>query len=211
MLEVVTGITLAASAGLNAYIPLLGLGLLSRFTEIVQLPSAWAWLENEWSLGILGVLLVVEVLVDKFPVLDTANDVLQTVVRPASGGMVFSAGASSQTVAVTDPAAFVSSAAFWPFVLGVVIALVPHLLKAIARPVINALTAGAGAAVTSFLEDVGAVLLTLLAVIVPLLALALLLVVIAALVRRLRRVRQRRREQLAGASDASGGAVPGTP
>ncbi|QAB18006.1 DUF4126 domain-containing protein [Leucobacter muris] len=203
MLELITGITLAASAGLNAYIPLLGLGLLSRFTDIVQLPSGWAWLENGWSLGVLGVLLVVEVLVDKFPVLDTANDVLQTVVRPASGGMVFAAGSSSETVAVADPAAFVTSAEFWPFVLGVLVALVPHLLKAIARPVLNALTGGAGAAVSSFFEDIGALVLTLLAVVVPVLALVLLIVVVGVLVRRLRRAQLRRREQRAAAGETS--------
>jgi peptidoglycan/LPS O-acetylase OafA/YrhL len=203
MLELITGITLAASAGLNAYIPLLGLGLLSRFTDIVQLPSGWAWLENGWSLGVLGVLLVVEVLVDKFPVLDTANDVLQTVVRPASGGMVFAAGSSSETVAVADPAAFVTSAEFWPFVLGVLVALVPHLLKTIARPVLNALTGGAGAAVSSFIEDIGALVLTLLAVVVPVLALVLLIVVVVVLVRRLRRAQLRRREQRAAAGETS--------
>ncbi|WP_449281443.1 DUF4126 domain-containing protein [Leucobacter sp.] len=188
MLEIITGMTLAASAGLNAYIPLLGLGLLSRFTDLVQLPAAWAWLENEWALGVLGVLLLVEVLVDKFPALDSVNDVLQTVVRPASGGIVFSAGSSSGTFAVADPAEFVASAQFWPFVLGVLIALVPHALKALARPVINTLTAGAGAAVSSTLEDLGAVALTILAVVVPVLALALLVTVVVVLIRRLRRV-----------------------
>ena len=59
MLEIITGVVLAASAGLNAYVPLLGLGLLSRFTEWVSLPTGWSWIENEWSLGILGVLLVI--------------------------------------------------------------------------------------------------------------------------------------------------------
>lgn len=200
MLEIITGMTLAASAGLNAYIPMLGLGLLSRFTELVQLPGAWAWLENEWALGILGVLLLVEVLVDKFPALDSVNDVLQTVVRPASGGIVFSAGSSSDTFAVADPAEFVASAQFWPFVLGVLIALVPHVLKALARPVINALTAGAGAAVSSTLEDLGAVLLTVLAVVVPVLALALLVAVIVVLIRRLRRALAERSARRGGAT-----------
>lgn len=192
MLEIITGMTLAASAGLNAYIPMLGLGLLARFTELVQLPAAWAWLENEWALGVLGVLLVVEALVDKFPALDSVNDVLQTAVRPASGGIVFAAGSSSGTLAVADPAEFIASAQFWPFVLGVVIALVPHALKSLARPVINALTAGAGAALASTLEDLGAVLLTVLAVIVPVAGLAVLVIVVVVLIRRLGRARAAR-------------------
>ncbi len=197
MLELITGGTLAAAAGLNAYIPMLGLGLLSRFTPIVDLPSAWAWLENEWSLGILGVLLLVEVLVDKFPALDSVNDVLQTVVRPASGGMVFSAGSASSTVAVADPAGFVTSAQFWPFLIGIGVALVPHVLKSLARPVLNVLTGGAGAFVASLFEDLGALLLTVLAVIVPVLALLLLIVVVFLLVRRLRRAVAERRERRA--------------
>lgn len=192
MLEVITGTTLAASAGLNAYIPVLGLGLLSRFTELVQLPAGWLWLENGWSLGIIGVLLALEVLVDKFPVLDTVNDVLQTVVRPASGGMVFTAGAASSTLAVDDPAGFIDSARFWPFLAGVVVALVPHLLKALARPVLNALTAGAGAAVASAVEDLGAILLTVLAVVVPVLALLGVIAVVVLLIRRVRRARAHR-------------------
>lgn len=197
MLEIITGGSLAAAAGLNAYIPLLGLGLLARFTGLVHLPDGWSWLSNEWSLGIIGVLLVVEILVDKFPALDTVNDVLQTVVRPASGGMVFAAGSASGTVAVDDPAAFITSAQVWPVALGVVIALVPHLLKAVARPILNVLTAGAGAAVSSTLEDIAAVIITVLAVVVPVVALIAIVVVVVLLARRLRRALATRSEKRA--------------
>lgn len=194
MVEIITGLVLASAAGLNAYIPMLGLGLLSRFTDLVQLPDSWVWLENGWALGVLGVLLALEVLVDKFPALDSVNDILQTAVRPAAGGIVFSAGSSSGTVAVADPADFIAAGSVWPFVFGVVVALVPHLLKAIARPIINTLTAGAGAAVMSTFEDLGAVALTVLAVIVPLVALALVILATILLVRRLRRALAARRE-----------------
>lgn len=195
MLELITGLTLASAAGLNAYIPLLGLGLLSRFTEIVSLPEAWAWLENEWALGVIGILLVVEVVVDKVPALDTVNDVLQSVVRPASGGLVFSAGATSDTIAVSDPETFMNSPSFWPFVIGVLIALIPHLLKLVSRPVVNAVTLGAGAAVMSTIEDIAAAAITVLAVVIPLVALALLVLFIVLFVMQVRRLRARRRTQ----------------
>lgn len=197
MLELITGTVLAASAGLNAYIPLLGLGLMARFTSLIDLPGGWSWLANEWSLGIVAVLLVIEMVVDKVPALDSVNDVLQTAIRPAAGGLAFSAGSASETVAVSDPAAFVTSAQVWPFVVGVLVALVPHLLKAIARPALNLVTAGAGAAVMSVLEDIGAVVLTVLAVIVPVLALVTLVVVLVWLVRRLRRAVAERRARRA--------------
>lgn len=200
MLEIVTGIVLAAAAGLNAYIPLLGLALLSRFTELVQLPEGWSWLENGWVMAVLAVLLLVEMLVDKIPVLDSVNDALHTVVRPASGGLVFAAGSASETAAVTDPAAFASSPDVWPVVLGICIALVPHALKALARPALNLVTAGAGASVASALEDVGAALLTILAVVVPLLALIAAGVGLWLLLRRTRAVFTARRARGAAAA-----------
>lgn len=194
MLEVITGVVLATAAGLNAYIPLLGLGLLARFTGVVSLPDQWEWLTNGWVMGIIGVLLAVEMLVDKIPAIDSVNDVLQTIVRPASGGLVFSAGATSETAAVADPSSFVQSENLWPFILGIVFALVPHILKALARPVLNVMTGGVGAPVISFVEDLGAVLLTVLAVIVPVVALVLAVLAVVYLVRRWRRTRHMRRE-----------------
>lgn len=199
MLEIVTGISLAAAAGLNAYVPLLGLGLLAKFTGLVSLPLAWSWLENSWSLGILGGLLAIEVLVDKIPALDTVNDVIQTAVRPASGGIVFSAGATSNTAAVSHPGEFVTSAQLWPFVVGVLIALIPHIAKLIARPVINFVTAGVGASVASTLEDIAAVIVTILAVVVPVVALILLVISVVLGVRWLTK---RRARKLAAASPA---------
>lgn len=202
MLELATGTVLATAAGLNAYIPLLGLGLLARFSGLLTLPEGWHWLENEWVMGVLAVLLIVEFLVDKIPAADTVNDVLQTVVRPASGGLVLSAGAASSTVAVSDPAAFVSSGQIWPFVLGIVIALIPHGLKALSRPVLNAVTGGAAAPVLSTAEDAGAVTLTVLAFVVPLVALLLAVLVVWFLVHRLRKFRRMRNERRA--SNAKG-------
>ena len=55
-MELLTGFGLATAAGLNAYIPLLALGLLSRFTHLVTLPHGWAWLENGWVMTIVAVL-----------------------------------------------------------------------------------------------------------------------------------------------------------
>ena len=137
MFEVLTGAGLAAAAGLNAYIPLLVLGLLSRFTDLVSLPSGWAWLENGWVQIILGVLLVIEIVADKLPAVDSGNDWMQTVVRPAAGGIVFGSGTVAQTATVTDPASFFRSNAWIPIVLGVLLALTVHVGKTVVRPAAN--------------------------------------------------------------------------
>ena len=95
MLEVLTGAGLATASGLNAFIPLLTMGVLARFTDLVTLPAGWAWLENEWVLVIFAVLLVVDLVADKIPAIDSINDFIQTVVRPTSGGIVFGAGTAA--------------------------------------------------------------------------------------------------------------------
>src|ERR1700712_2063110 len=129
MFEVLTGAGLAAAAGLNAYIPLLVLGLMSRFTDLVSLPAGWSWLENGWVQVILGVLLLIEIAADKIPAVDSINDWIQTVVRPAAGGIVFGSGTVAKTATVTDPASFFSSFAWVPIVLGVLLALTVHVGK----------------------------------------------------------------------------------
>ncbi|WP_431897924.1 DUF4126 domain-containing protein, partial [Micromonospora haikouensis] len=197
MFEVLTGTGLAASAGLNAYIPLLTMGLLARYTDLIDLPSGWQWLGNGWVVAILAVLLTVEVVADKVPVLDHVNDVVQTVVRPTAGGLAFGAGSTSETVTVSDPGSFFSSNDWVPVVTGVLIALGVHLLKSAARPVINATTAGFGAPVASTAEDATSVVMSLVAIILPVLVLAFLLGLVAFTVWFLRRRRDRRRERQA--------------
>lgn len=179
MLELLTGTGLAVASGLNAYIPLLLLGLTARFTDVVALPANWAWLENQWVLVILGALLLVEFFADKIPGVDTVNDVVQTVVRPTAGGLAFGSGSAASTAAVTDPAAFFGSNQWVPVAVGVLLALGVHLAKMLARPVINAASAGLGAPVASVVEDAGSVLLAVLALLSPVFA---VLAIIAAAV-----------------------------
>ena len=171
MLEALTGTGLAASAGLNAYIPLLTMGLLARYTDAINLPGGWQWLSNGWTLTILIVLLAVEVVADKIPVVDHVNDVVQTVVRPTAGGLAFGAGSGAQTVTVSDPGSFFTSHQWVPVVAGVLIALCVHGVKAAARPVVNVSTAGFGAPVASTVEDIGSVLMSVLAILMPILVL----------------------------------------
>ncbi|MGW4501359.1 DUF4126 domain-containing protein [Micromonospora sp. NPDC004336] len=197
MLEVLTGTGLAASAGLNAYIPLLTMGLLARFTDVIDLPAGWQWLGNGWVIAILAVLLLIEVVADKVPVVDHVNDVVQTVVRPTAGGLAFGAGASSETVTVSDPASFFSSNQWVPVVTGVLIALGVHLLKSAARPVINATTAGVGTPVASTAEDATSVVVSVVAILLPVLVLAFLAGLVLFVFWFLRRRSDRRRERQA--------------
>ncbi|MBW6438956.1 DUF4126 domain-containing protein [Actinoplanes hulinensis] len=196
MLEALTGTGLAASAGLNAYIPLLTMGLLARYTDAIELPSNWAWVSNGWTLTILAVLLAVEVVADKVPVVDHVNDVVQTFVRPTAGGLAFGAGSSSETVTVADPGAFFGSHQWMPIAAGVMIALCVHGVKSASRPVVNATTGGLGAPVASTAEDIGSVVMSVLAIVLPVLVLGVLGVLVWAAVWVVRRRRRRKRERI---------------
>jgi uncharacterized membrane protein len=194
MLELLTGAGLAAAAGLNAYIPLLVMGLAGRL-DWIQLPAGWTWLENEWVLVIIGVLLVVEIVADKVPAVDSVNDWIQTVVRPASGGIVFAGGIGTTTVAVDDPETFFSSGAWVPVVIGIGLALLVHLAKMAVRPIANLGTAGIAAPVLSTAEDGVSLVLVVLALVAPLLVLLGLALMVVGFVLLVRAVRRRRRER----------------
>ncbi len=199
MLELLTGAGLAAAAGLNAYIPLLVMGLAGRF-DWIQLPAGWTWLENEWVMVVLGVLLVVEIVADKVPAVDSVNDWIQTVVRPASGGIVFAGGIGTSTVAVDDPDSFFSTGAWIPVVIGIVLALLVHLGKTAVRPVANLTTAGIAAPVLSTAEDGTSLLLVVLALVAPILVILGLGLLVLGFVLLIRSVRRRRRARAAAAS-----------
>lgn len=178
MLELLTGAGLASASGLNAFIPMLSLGLLSRFTDLVNLPAGWEWLENEWVLGIIAVLLVLELVADKIPAIDSINDVVQTVIRPTAGGIVFGAGTAAQTAAIQNPTEWWQSNAWVPVVIGVITALVVHAGKAGTRAATNTVSVGAAAPVLSVGEDAMSVGLVFAAILIPVLVLVLLLALV---------------------------------
>ncbi len=149
-------------------------------------------------------LLVLEFIADKIPGVDTVNDLVQTVVRPTSGGLVFTSGVGATTAAVTDPETFFTSHQWVPVTIGVGLALVVHLLKAAARPILNAATGGVGAPVASAAEDAGSFALAFAAILAPVLVLvgiAALAVLIVVLVRR----RQARRARPTHPPDSARG------
>ena len=67
-MEALTGILsafgLATSAGLNAYIPLLVVALVARYTELIKLSQPWDTLTNGWIIGLLFLLVLVEFFAD---------------------------------------------------------------------------------------------------------------------------------------------------
>jgi len=187
--ELLTGTGLATAAGLNAYIPLLVIGLLGRHTDLIELPKSWVWLENGWVIAILVVLLAIEFVADKIPAVDSVNDVVQTLVRPTAGGLAFAAGSGAETVMVKNPGDLFTQKLWVPIVIGLLIALTVHGAKATVRPVANVATVGVAAPVLSTAEDATSTGLSLTAIIVPILVILLLILMIWLFIRWRRRRR----------------------
>jgi len=116
-MEAITGIALAAPAGLNAYIPLLAVALAQRF-GFLELRPPFQLLGEWWMIAIIAALLAVEIVADKVPAVDHANDAVQTFLRPAAGGILAVAASGNAEV---QP---------WLFVLvGVLLAGSVHAVK----------------------------------------------------------------------------------
>ncbi len=164
---------LAASAGLNAYIPLLIMALVARFTDLLTLTPPWDALTSWWVIGILVVLSVVEFFADKIPAVNHANDAIQTFVRPVAGAFAFAVSAN----VITDVSPILS------IVAGLFIAGSVHAAKsAVVRPAVTATTGGIGNVPVSMAEDITALVISILAFVVPVLIASIIIVVTAYIV-----------------------------
>lgn len=174
-MELLSGIALAIPAGLNAYIPLLALAISER-AGWLSLNRPYDALGEWWAIVLIAVLLVIEVLADKIAAVDTANDVIQTVIRPAAGGIAFAA--ASGAVGRAHPVLMM--------VVGIVLAGGVHAVKATTRPVVQSATAGVGGVAVSAFEDLVAAVSSALAIVAPAVAVGFLAVSAAAVWRLLR-------------------------
>jgi hypothetical protein len=163
MIEAASGILtafgLSASAGLNAYLPLLVVALLARFTNLITLSPPYDHLKSGWVIMVISILLIIELFADRIAGLDTANDILQTFVRPAAGAILFAA--SAHVISDIHPVL--------ALVCGLIVAGGVHVTKATVRPIVTGTSGGLLNPVVSTAEDVTSLTLTLLSVLVPLL------------------------------------------
>jgi uncharacterized membrane protein len=176
-MELLTGIFtafgLSASAGLNAYIPLLLVGLLARYTNLIHLNQPWDTLSNAWIILLLCVLVIIEMLADKLPAVNHINDAIQTLIRPAAGAIAFAASAN----VITDVHPVLALA------LGLLIAGTVHVTKSVAvRPAVTATTGGAGNIPVSIAEDVISTVVSFLSIVLPILVGTLLIVAIVLII-----------------------------
>ncbi len=155
---IMTAFGLSASAGLNAYIPLLVVGVIAHYTNWINLKSPYNLLANPWVLIVVSILLIVEMLADKIPAVNHINDIIQTGIRPAAGAIIFAA--SAHVITNVHPVIAI--------ICGLLVSGSVHVVKSAAiRPAVTATTGGAGNIPVSIAEDVVATGLSILSIMIP--------------------------------------------
>ena len=186
------------ASGIDAYAVVLLLGLLGRYGHMTAVPPT---LERTDVLVASGALFAVQFVVDKIPYVDSASDIVHTVIRPVLGAAI---GALLAGHAHTLPQAVAAA-------IGGGTALITHLIKAGVRMGVNTSPEPFSNIAVSFAEEItvaGIVVFALLHPVPAAIAAGLLLlagvgtvVFLASRIRRFwRRRRERRLARRAGAS-----------
>jgi hypothetical protein len=87
---------LATAAGLNAYVPLLVVGLLARSTELVTLNPPYDLLSHPVVLIGVAILAALDFVADKIPGVDHALHVAGLVIHPTAGALLATTAAARQ-------------------------------------------------------------------------------------------------------------------
>ncbi len=175
---------LSASAGLNAYIPLLTVALLAKFTNLINLQEPWNLMTSWWVIGVLAVLTIVEILADAFPGVNHVNDVIQSFIRPTAGAIVFAATATQ--VGEVEPVL--------GLIAGLLVAGGVHAVKALAvRPAINTVSGGLGNVPASIAEQATTTVVSVLSVVIPVVVACILVIVLAIVA--IRRIEKNRKAE----------------
>jgi uncharacterized membrane protein len=168
------GLLLSAATGLRAFLPLCLVSWSVRLGWF-EPHAALVWIGSTPALVAFTAAVVIEILADKFPAVDSFVDSVQTVIKP-----VIAIAVMAVPLVELDPL----YAAVVGLLAGAPIATAVHLVKAHGRLLANLLSFGLAAPILSFLEDALTILIVILAIVLPLLGLLLALIVVIWYLRR---------------------------
>ncbi len=192
LVSIALGLSLAATCGLRAFLPLLVTGLAARLGgDWLPLSESFTWLGSTPALIALGVAVAAETIADKVPVFDHALDVIQAPVRTLAGALVAAA-------VVTELPGWAT--AMFALVAGGGAALSVHGVKSLTRVGSTAATGGLANPVLSLAEDFAALLTAALSILLWFVALLVaVLVLVGGLWLAVTLLRRRRRAAAAAA------------
>lgn len=168
------GLLLAAATGLRTFLPLCILSWAAYF-DIIPLNDSFRWLDSLSAVLCFTAAVIVEVIGDKFPVVDHALDVIGTFTKPIAALVVVAASLNG-----IDP--------LYAVIAGIIggssVATVVHVVKAKGRLLANAASMGLAAPVLSIIEDGLCAGIAIAAILVPIVAVVLLVLAILFMRRR---------------------------
>src|SRR2546430_1701865 len=85
---------LSTASGLNAYVPLLVVGLLARYTSLIHLDPPYDLLTHAGVLVPLALMAALDFIADKVPAVDHALHVVGLFIHPVVGAILFLAASS---------------------------------------------------------------------------------------------------------------------
>ena len=165
------------AAGVNLYATVAILGLASRFGW-VALPEQFDIFNNDWIIGLAGVLYVVEFVADKIPWVDSLWDSVHTLIRPVGGALIAVASMGDLSPGMQGVIAL----------LGGTIAASAHVTKAGTRVAANASPEPFSNWILSFLGDGFVIGLAVITLKYPLIALAVSVTILILIVLILRKI-----------------------
>lgn len=156
------GMGLAASSGLNTFLPLLMLSIAAKYSLFgIHLSGSYEWLVSDVALAVLALATFFEIIADKIPAVDHFLDTVGIIARPTAGTL-----AASSVITGIDPVL----ATMLGLVIGAPVALSFHAVKAGTRTMSSATTLGLGNPILSILEDAFAFFLVIVSFLMPILA-----------------------------------------
>ena len=162
-------VAVSFAAGLNLYVTIAALGLLSRF-HALQLPQGLSMLDQTWVIAVAIGLSAIEAVADKIPYVDLVWNAVHTFIRvPAAAILAYQA--ANQLSPVEHALVTVAAAA---------LAGVAHTAKTSARVAVSATPEPVSNAVLSASEDVAAGGITWIATVHPYVGAALVLAAVLA-------------------------------
>ena len=183
ILALLLGLGLAASTGLNTFLPLLLLSAAARFhVGGIELGAKFQWLASDVAIVVLIIACAVEIIADKFPAVDHFLDVVGSVVRPIAG-----ATAAASVLTGVDP----TVAAIVGIIVGAPTSFGFHSLKSATRVASSATTFGCANPLLSLIEDVVSFGLSLFAIFAPITVPILMILIAWALWTVVKRIRAR--------------------
>lgn len=191
-LAICAGIALAAACGFRVFVPLLATALAAHLGYITPSPGM-AWIAGTPALIILSVATVAEILGYYIPWVD---HLLDTIASPAA--VMAGTLAAAATFGNIDPALKWALA----LIAGGGAAAVFQSGTVVARAASGATTGGAGNPIVSTLENVGAIILSAIAILLPILAIILLLLAAVVMLQLFRWFRRRKQPVPATAAAA---------